>query len=343
MNYARLVDEGLAAVDAALSGRARGIAVRTSGSTGEPREALLSADAVVASATATLERLGGPGHWLLTLPADRIAGAMVAARARVGDTDLVHGDRGPFTAAGFASAAARMPDGRRYVSLVPTQLRRVLADPRGADALAAFDAVLVGGAPPGMTLPPNAVETYGMTETSGGCVYDGVPLDGASIRIGEGGRIMIAGPMLADGFADGDDSAFVERDGQRWLRTGDVGEITDGLLTVRGRGDDVILTGGVNVHPATVERALLAQPGIADAVVVGVADVQWGQRVVAAVVPTPDAVVTLEGLRDGLPLERAELPTAVVVVDSVPRTAAGKIDRYAARAITARITAEEAP
>ncbi|MFW2512866.1 AMP-binding enzyme [Demequina sp. SO4-13] len=347
MHYARLVDEGLAAVDSALSGRARGIAVRTSGSTGNPREALLSTAALHASATATLARLGGPGHWLLALPADRIAGAMVAVRARIGGTELIHAGLihaggGPFTAAGFAHAAGTMPAGRRYVSLVPTQVRRLLADPAGAEALAGFDAVLVGGAPPGMTLPRNAVETYGMTETSGGCVYDGAPLEGVSVRIDDDGRIMIAGPMLADGFADGDDSAFVERDGERWLRTGDVGELVDGRLAVLGRADDVILTGGVNVHPVPVERALLAHGAIADAVVVGVPDLQWGERVVALVAVAPGASVTLDGLRSTLRLERAELPTTVLEVDSIPRTAAGKIDRYAARAIAARTAAEEA-
>ncbi|MFN3865794.1 MAG: AMP-binding enzyme [Demequina sp.] len=343
MDYARLVEGGYSAVMTALAGRARGIAAPTSGSTGQPREVLVSADAMVASASATLARLGGPGHWLLALPTDRIAGAMVVARAHLGGGALVHHDGGPFTAAGFAAAAATLPEGRRYVSLVPTQVWRLLADPRGTAALAAFDAVLVGGAPPGMDLPPQALETYGMTETAGGCVYDGLPLAGASVRIADDGRIELAGPMLADGFADGDDSAFLMRDGTRWLRTGDMGVLDGRRLTVQGRADDVILSGGVNVHPAPVERALRAHGGIADAVVVGAPDPQWGERVVALVVLEPGATVTLEDLRSSLSLERAALPTAMAALDSIPRTAAGKIDRYAARALGARITAEEAP
>lgn len=343
MDYARLIDGGVAAVTNALSGRARGIAAPTSGSTGQPREVLVSTEAMIASATATLARLGGPGHWLLALPPERIAGAMVIARAHVGQSGIVHHDHEGFTAASFAEAVTRLPDGRRYVSLVPTQVWRLLADPEGAEALSTFDAVLVGGAPPGMELPSNAIETYGMTETSGGCVYDGAPLDRVSARIGDDGRIMLAGPMLADGYADGDNSAFMQAGGERWLRTGDLGSVEGGIVTVHGRADDVILTGGVNVHPAAVERALRDHASIADAVVVGTPDAQWGERVVALVTLATGASLTLEDVRGSLRLARAELPTALSVLDSVPRTAAGKIDRYAARAIAAGIIAEEAP
>lgn len=343
MTYVRLVDSGVAAVASALAGRSRGISAPTSGSTGRPRDVLVSREAMIASATATLERLGGPGHWLLALPAGRIAGAMVAARAHVGGGDLVEMGDATFTAAGFVAAADHLPAGRRYVSLVPTQVRRLLADPHGADALAGFDCVLVGGAPPGMTLPANCVETYGMTETSGGCVYDGTPLDHVQVRIDDDGRILLAGPVLADGYADGDDSAFVVRDGDRWLRTGDVGDLTDGRLIVRGRADDVILSGGVNVHPAAVERALLTYPGIADAVVVGVPDAEWGERVAAVVEVARASAISLAHLRAELTLPRAELPTALAIVGSVPRTSAGKIDRDAARRIAARAIAEEAP
>ncbi len=343
MDYARLVDEGANAVFRALSGQSRGIAAPTSGSTGNPREVLVGSEALITSASATLDRLGGPGHWLLTLPPERIAGAMVIARAHVGGTTVTDGGGGPFTAAGFAKAVSGMPRGRRYVSLVPTQVRRLLADLHGADALAGFDAVLVGGAPPGMTLPGNAIETYGMTETAGGCIYDGLPLDQVQVKTTEDGRILLAGPMLADGYTDGDNSAFVESDGQRWLRTGDLGEVSEGVLTVHGRADDVILTGGVNVHPAAVERALLAHADIADAAVVGVPDAEWGERVAAVVEPARASAVSLEVLRASLDVSRAELPTVLAVVVSVPRTTAGKIDRDAARTIAARAIAEETP
>jgi O-succinylbenzoic acid--CoA ligase len=342
MNYARLVDAGAHAVEAALAGRSRGIAARTSGSTGEPREVLIGADAVVASVHSTHARLGGPGHWLLALPTDRIAGAMVVARARLGGGAVVEIDDGPFTPATFASAVARMPEGRRYVSLVPTQVRRLLHDQQGADALASFDAVLVGGAPPGLALPSNAVETYGMTETCGGCVYDGTPLDGVQARTDAGGRILLSGPMLADGYADGDASAFVEHAGERWFRTSDLGAWDGESLRVDGRADHVIISGGHNVHPAAVERALLAQPGIADAVVVGVPDTEWGESVAALVVAAGAGAPGIEELRAVLDLPREAMPRFILVADDVPRTDAGKIDRSTASAIVAR-AAEEAP
>src|SRR5690554_3522727 len=232
MEHLRLVDGGPTAVLAALAGDAPGIAARTSGSTGEPREVLVSSAAIRTSAITTLEHLGGAGHWLLALPTDRIAGAMVVARAHVGSTETVRLDHEPFTAHTFAAATNRLPSGRRYVSLVPTQVRRLVSDPAGAAALATYDAVLVGGAAPGMNLPANAIETYGMTETSGGCVYNGAPLSGVDVRVGADGRIELAGPMVADGYADGDNSAFVTHAGKRWFRTSDVGEWDGERLTV---------------------------------------------------------------------------------------------------------------
>ncbi|WP_083966674.1 AMP-binding enzyme [Demequina globuliformis] len=339
MTYARLVDGAESAITFSLADRVAGIAARTSGSTGEPREVLLSAAAVRASARSTLERLGGPAHWLLAMPTDRIAGAMVLARAAVADAQVARMAPGPFTAQAFCDAVDSMAPGRRYVSLVPTQVRRLVADPRGADALASFDAVLVGGAAPGMVLPSNAVETYGMTETCGGCVYDGVPLAGVSVRIDDDERICLGGPMLADGYADGDSSAFVTAHGRRWFATSDLGG-WDGALTVYGRADDVIITGGHNVHPAAVERALQDLPGVREAVVVGVPDPEWGERVVALVVAA-DPAPSLAHVRDALDLPRHALPRQVVPVVSLPRTPAGKIDRGAAREQAAAAHGEE--
>ncbi|WP_297081661.1 AMP-binding enzyme [uncultured Demequina sp.] len=342
MTYARLVDGGADAAAAAVDGTIEGIIAATSGSTGEPRDVLIRADAVAAGARAALERLGGPGNWLLALPEDRIAGAMVAARARAGEGILTRMARGSFTPQAFAAAVTRMPQGRRYVSLVPTQVRRLVGDPAGADALATFDAVLVGGAPPGATLPANAVETYGMTETCGGCVYDGMPLAGVDVAVGADGRISLAGPMLAEGYADGSDPSFTEIGGTRWFTTSDLGAWDGTRLTVHGRVDDVIISGGANVHPATVERALLAHPGVADAVAVGVPHAEWGEAVVALVAPASGTVLETEVLRLGLDLPRHARPRIVLAVDAIPRTPAGKIDRSAARAIAAR-AAEEAP
>ena len=336
MTYVRLRDAGADAATAAVDGAIDGIIATTSGSTGEPRDVLIRADAVVAGARAALERLGGPGHWLLAVPDDRIAGAMVAARARAGEGILTRMGPGSFTPQGFAQAVATMPPGRRYVSLVPTQVRRLLAHPAGADALASFDAVLVGGAAPGGELPSNAVETYGMTETCGGCVYDGVPLTGVSVSVAHDGRIALAGPMLADGYGDGPDPAFAEEGGTRWFATSDLGTWDGARLTVHGRADDVIISGGANVHPAAVERALLAQPGVADAVVVGVPDPEWGEAVVALVAPAPTTTLDPHALRARLDVDRHARPRIVLPVDAMPHTPAGKIDRSAARAIAAR-------
>ena len=336
MEHARLVAGGPSAVVAALAGRVPGIAARTSGSTGQPREVLISSHAMRIAATTTVDRLGGPGHWLLALPADRIAGAMVVARAHVSDTDVVHLNREPFTPQSFAAAVERLPAGRHYVSLVPTQVRRLLADPAGTAALARFDAVLVGGAPPGMELPANAIETYGMTETSGGCIYNGSPLAGVDVRIASDGHIELAGPMLADGYSDGDNSAFLTDGGKRWFRTTDVGTWDGERLTVHGRSDDVIITGGHNVHPASIERALLNHRNIADAVVTSVPDVEWGEHLTALVVAAAGASPSLTQLRAELDLPRHALPRTVLTVSQVPRTDAGKIDRDAARAYATR-------
>src|SRR5262249_53065163 len=157
------------------------------------------------------------------------------------------------------------------------------------DALRAFDAVLLGGAAtPGALLVRaydagvRVVTTYGMTETAGGCVYDGVPLAGARVRIGEGERVERAGPMLASGYRLRPGApAFAGG----WFRTDDLGRLhRDGSLEVLGRVDDVINTGGLKVSSSVVERVLGAQPGVAEVCVVGVPDAEWGQLVVAAVV-----------------------------------------------------------
>ncbi|HJX44158.1 MAG TPA: AMP-binding protein, partial [Geodermatophilus sp.] len=261
------------------------LVVVTSGSTGAARGVLLPASALRASATATLERLGGPGTWLLALPVSAVAGLQVLVRsALAGTVPTVLAPGEP-----LADAVARLPAGRRYTALVPTQLRRRLdAEP---DALRALDAVLVGGAAADPALLARAreagvavVTTYGMTETSGGCVYDGVPLDGVRVRVDDGG-IAVSGPVLALGYRrDPEGTAAAFAGGE--FRTRDAGTVdAHGRLTVTGRLDDVVVTGGVNVAPQAVEGALRAHPDVDDAVVFGRPDDEWGQRVVAAVVP----------------------------------------------------------
>jgi O-succinylbenzoic acid--CoA ligase len=306
------------------------LVVVTSGSTGGGRAVLLPADAVRASATATHARLGGPGSWLLALPVSAIAGLQVLCRSVVAGTRPTQLEAGePLTA-----AVARMPEDRRYTALVPTQLRRFLdAEPA---ALRAFDAVLVGGAAtdPGLLARAHeegvaVVTTYGMSETAGGCVYDGVPLDGVTVRISEG--IEVTGTTLALGYRrDPDATAAAFADG--WFHTRDAGSLApDGRLTVHGRLDDMVISGGVNVSPAAVEAVLREHDAVADAVVFGRPDPEWGQRVVAAVVAASGAVPELGDLRAFVAarLGAPAAPRELHLVDAVPLLHTGKPDRRA--------------
>lgn len=325
--------------------------VPTSGSTGTPREVALPADALRASGAATEDRLAGPGRWLLTLPATHVAGLQVVVRSVLAGTEPAV-LAGPFRADAFAAAVARMPgDGRpRYTSLVPTQLHRLLDSPAGTEALTAFDAVLLGGAatPPGLLDAARAagarvVTTYGMSETCGGCVYDGVPLDGVTVDLADDGRIRIAGPVLATGYRgrpDLDAELFEVRDGTRWLRTSDLGRWDDaGRLTVLGRADDVLVTGGVKVPPAAVERVLAAVPGVGEVLVVGVPDPEWGQALVAVVVPRAGSPApTLDALREAATaaLGGPAAPRHLVTLGALPLRGPGKPDRRGAAELAAR-------
>jgi O-succinylbenzoic acid--CoA ligase len=304
------------------------LCVVTSGTTGGGRAVLLAAGALRASAQATHDRLGGPGGWLLALPVSAIAGLQVLCRSVVAGTEPTR----PIAGESLDRAVARMPPGRRYTALVPTQLRRFLdAEP---DALRAFDAVLVGGAATDPALLARAreegvavVTTYGMTETAGGCVYDGRPLSGVSVRVADG--IEIAGPTLALGYRC-DPQATAAAFAGGWFRTRDAGSIDDdGRLTVHGRLDDVVISGGVNVSPHAVEAVLREHPDVADAVVFGRPDEEWGQRVVAAVVPERGRAPDLAELR-AFVTERLGAPAApreLHLVDAVPLLHTGKPDR----------------
>ena len=329
--------------------------VTTSGSSGQPKQVCLSADALQAAATATQTRLGGPGQWLLALPAQHIAGLQVLVRAALAGIQAVVLDlRGGFDPIGFGTAARRLAGSqRRYTALVPTQLARLLDIDRGA--LAGFDAVLVGGAAVPERLVQRAraaqirvVLTYGMTETVGGFVYDGWPLDGAQVRVGgtgsietrsnEVGRIEVTGAMLATRYLDApEETAAAFRDG--WFLTSDFGRLDgQGRLQVLGRADDVIVTGGIKVAPAEVEGVLTRLPGVAAACVVGLPDPEWGARVVAAVVPAdpaqpPDPGVLRTTARHQL--TGAQTPKQIVLLDALPLRGVGKPDRNAIRALLA--------
>lgn len=296
--------------------------IETSGSTGQPKRVALSRSAVLASAQATHDRLGGPGRWTLVLPPSYVAGLQVIVRALLAGTP--------------PSPALVVSDERSYVSLVPTQLHRLLASAESAALLASYDAVLVGGASFAPALRSAAegagvhvVATYGMSETCGGCVYDGRPLDGVTVKIGADGLVRLTGPMLFDGYADDPaQTASVMQGG--WFVTSDLGEIDhDGRLRVLGRGDDVVNTGAVKVPAAVVARRLLAHPSVSAAEVVGVADDEWGQRLVAIVVTRDQQSLSLDQTREWVALEhpREWAPREVVVVAEIPLLDNGKVDR----------------
>ena len=308
------------------------LVVVTSGSSRGARGVLLSAEAMRTSALAAVDRLGGPGSWVLALPLTAIAGLQVYCRS------LLAGGPPVELAAheSLAAAVSRLPEStRRYTSLVPTQLRRFLAAEPAA--LRAFDAILVGGAATDPALLTQArdqevavVTTYGMTETAGGCVYDGRPLHGVRVRVSEDG-VELSGPPLASGYRlDAAATAAAFTDG--WFRTRDAGYLSDdGVLTVTGRLDDVLVTGGTNVAPSAVEAALRDHPGVEDAVVFGRPDDEWGQRVVAAVVPTPGYRPDLAELRPWV-TERLGAPAApkeLHLLVQLPLLHTGKPDRRA--------------
>lgn len=315
--------------------------VATSGSTGEPKGALLSAAQLRASAAATEARLGGPGAWLLTLPAWHVAGLQVLLRSAHAGAGLVALDgRESFSASGFATAAGRLHGTRRYVSLVPAQLFRILEDVEATEILAGFDAVLVGGASTPASLQQQAksagvrlVTTYGMSETCGGCVYDGVPLDGVHVSLDDDDRISLTGPMVARGYRNrpGHPTFSHPSNSTRTFHTDDLGRWNGDRLEILGRADDVIVTGGHKVSPSLVEAAIAAIPDVQQVVVVGVPDEQWGQVVTAVVqASTPLTLAEVHSATAGLPAYCR--PRALVTTKELPLKGPGKPDRQAATA-----------
>lgn len=300
------------------------LVVATSGTTGAPRGVVLTHAAVRAAAEAVHRRLDvdpSSDRWLVCLPLSHVGGLMVVTRSILTGTPLAFdaGD-GP-TAGAPVGVPGPMPGaGATLVSVVPTLLDRM--DTTG------FRIVLVGGAPDGRQRDRNVVRTYGMSETAGGVVYDGVALDGTEIRCDAAGRLHVRGPTLLRCYRDGTDPK--ESDG--WLPTGDIGEVGAGLVTVHGRADELIVTGGEKVWPAPLEDVLRGHQGVADVAVFGRPDADWGERVVAMVVPRdpadPPALPDLRSMvKEHLPAYSA--PRELVLVAALPRTRSGKLRRHA--------------
>ena len=313
------------------------VVIATSGSTGEPKGVELSAAALLHSARASLERIGArPGDaWLSCLPPSHIAGLQVFIRSLLAGTAPVVRDR----LDGAIAAAA----GCQFVSVVPTQLRRIIDGPDAGAALSGFRRILLGGAavPPGLlesarSAGGNVTTTYGMTETCGGCVYDHIPLDGVSVEVGADRRIRIAGPVLFSGYRGRPDLTDQAMDG-RWFITSDVGgRDPAGRLAVLGRADGMINTGGEKVAADEVAAALEASPGVREAAVVGQPDAEWGERVTAIVVPAdPSAPPALADLRAQLRgrVPDFALPRALILVAALPLLPSGKPDLLALRAL----------
>ncbi|MFZ2175330.1 MAG: o-succinylbenzoate--CoA ligase [Rhodococcus sp. (in: high G+C Gram-positive bacteria)] len=313
------------------------LVVATSGTTGVPKGAMLSSAALRSSGEATYARIGGPGSWLLALPPHHIAGMQVLLRSVLSGTEPVVLDvSGGFDPGLLPAAVAAMSGPRRYTSMVPTQLMKALDHPEAVAALSALDALLLGGAATPAPVLERATEsgitivrTYGMSETCGGCVYDGVPLDGVRVRIDDGGRVLLGGPVLASGYRGlPDHPAFAE---PGWFRTDDAGTLTGGVLRITGRLDEAISTGGLTVVPQVVEAALNEHAAVRDCAVIGLPDPRLGQRVVAVVVAEPGTAPTLDELRAFVArtLDPTAAPRELHVVDALPLRGPGKVDRRA--------------
>lgn len=308
-----------------------GLIVESSGSTGRPKRLEISLAALLASADASAKFLGGHGQWLLALPANYIAGANVLFRSVVADTQpVIQNTRVPFSAEGFLNSVSLMRGSKRYTSLVPAQLDRLAAyaDIESKDnavilALQSFDAILIGGQLPNFATVESLksrgvklVESYGMAETSGGCVYDGKALEGVNLEIIDG-KVALAGPVLANGI------------GEKFLSS-DLGEIAGGRLRVIGRADRVIVSGGKKVSLDDVEAKVLAREGVTEVIAVAL-ESKWGQSV--------GLVLAARESFDESKLQEILLgpakPIAVQRVDQVPRLISGKPDYQAAMALLA--------
>ncbi|GAA1139209.1 AMP-binding protein [Nesterenkonia lutea] len=331
--------------------------VRTSGSTGTPKQTRLSAAALESSLRATAQALGGHGQWLLTLQPSYVAGLAVLSRSLAAGSVPIPLLQDTTDPERFTEAAQRLTGQRRYVSLVPTQLQRLLdhvpEHPSLAAVLSRFDVILLGGGPGSPALLESArgqgltvVRTYGMSETCGGCVYEGCPLPGVRLSTEGSGRVRITGPVVASGYVGDDEltAAHFSQDAETGMRsflTDDLGEIrTDAQgqqLVISGRVDDVINTGGVKVSAARVRAALLTHPLVRDAVVGPVPDLEWGQMVGAALLlaPAGAAAGTIEQPqleRELKDLVRGALgppaaPRRLLLLTELPLLSSGKPDR----------------
>jgi O-succinylbenzoic acid--CoA ligase len=291
------------------------ILVATSGSTGTPKEIALTASALLASAAASNKYLKAAkgDTWSLLLPLTHIAGINVLMRAKQLGTEPLD----------LRNHVGEYPHAD-FTAIVPTQLFNALTEnPALLKHLQEAKAVLVGGASlseelraQGVAAGINIITTYGMSETCGGCVYDGVALDGVAFEITTDGRIKISGPILAD----------VKKE-NGWFVTQDLGKIMDGKLQVIGRSDDVIISGGENISLSAIEAAINKE--YPDLLVAAFAtpDSKWGQALHIAV-QSQDENIKSE-LSEVLvnSIGKHVKPKRVLLLDKLPQIGVGKVDR----------------
>ncbi|MEO7733160.1 MAG: AMP-binding protein [Kofleriaceae bacterium] len=316
------------------------LVVESSGSTGRPKRVALGADALLANAAASESALGAPGQWVLALPTHYIAGLNVLTRSLVAGLDPVVVRGGGFTAAAFVQASQEVTHAVRYTALVPAQLATLLEDAEARDRLAEYARVLVGGQATPRALLERAGEhgirvtrTYGSTETSGGCVYDGQPIGTTAVRIDDG-EVWLGGPSLAEGYLDDAEltaARFPTADGIRWFATADSGTWDGERLSITGRRDDVIISGGLKVSLAAVERVLREQPGFGDAVVVGAPDPRWGEVPVVFTESAAEPSAAIAAIAEQL--GAAARPASVIRLTALPMLASGKPDRQTLQAL----------
>jgi len=293
------------------------LVIASSGSTGSPKGIIHTHSSLVAGAQASASRLqlSSNDHWLVCIPVSHVGGFSVITRAlHTGAALTLHPT---FDATAVQEA---VKNGATHTSLVATALARIDAS--------LFSSILLGGSSAPDNLPSNVITTYGMTETGGGVVYNGQPLDNVEIKIVDG-EIFLRCPMLIRAYRD--DQTISMQNG--WYATGDIGEIDDnGKLSVHGRQTDLIITGGENVWPSGVENSLASHPIVNQVVVRGMPDTTWGQRVVAYVVLNDSSqtseVKLLSDLREHVKqtLPAFCAPQQVVILAEIPRTSLGKVD-----------------
>lgn len=312
------------------------VVLSTSGSTGNPKGVLLSA----AGLTALNPWRDQPSTWVAAIALTSAGGLNVLTRALVPGSACVGidslGGARPFTPAAFAAAvtAAAAHGLPVRTSLVPAQVRRLLTEPDGVDALLACDTILVGGAgldagirDAALASGISLISTYGMTETCGGCIYDGLPLSGVSVSIDDSSRIMVGGPSIALGYRN-EPALTAAHFTEGRFRTSDLGEIVDGALRIIGRTDDVVIVNGVNVSVSAVENVLRADSSVRECAVVALDDPERGSRILGFVTgPSIDSAALRALVAERLGV--AARPHVITTLDQLPMLPGGKTDRQA--------------